>query len=160
MRRSAAALVALLLLGVAASSLAPVRRPRPQHKPAGATSQRAIARPGAAAPVSAGELRRAREAAARFLEGYLPFVYGRAPARSVAAVRPPLRRELTPERAILTPAEGRRHPRVVWIEVAGRASGVALANVLVEDGGITSYALRLTLRRGQGGWLVSAVDGG
>jgi hypothetical protein len=35
-----------------------------------------------------------------------------------------------------------------------------LATALVEDGGITTYPLRLTVQRVAGAWLVSGVDGG
>jgi hypothetical protein len=110
--------------------------------------------------VSAAELRRAGAAATRFLDGYLPFAYGREAARSVGAVTPVLRRQLVLERAHVAPVERRRHPRVVSIETAGQGPGRVLATALIEDGGITTYALRITLRQGPAGWLVSAVDGG
>jgi hypothetical protein len=42
----------------------------------------------------------------------------------------------------------------------GRASGVVIVTALVDDGGIANYAVRLTLRRTNRGWLVSRVDGG
>jgi hypothetical protein len=111
-------------------------------------------------PASAAELVRVRQAASRFLEGYLLFAYGRAPARSVNAVAPALRGQLTGERAQLAPVERRRHPRVVSLEAVGQAPGVALATAMIDDGGIATYALRLRLERGTDGWAVSAVDGG
>jgi hypothetical protein len=110
--------------------------------------------------VAAGELARARDAAARFLAGYVPFIYGRGSARSVDAIAPALRLQLMRARAQVTPVERRRRPRVVALTAVGRAPGVVLATALVEDGGVTTYALRITLREDRSGWLASAVDGG
>jgi hypothetical protein len=111
-------------------------------------------------PVSAAELGRARTVAIRFLHGYLPFAYGRARADHVIAVTATLRRQLTTEQALVTPTEGRRHPRVVSLAMVGQAPKVVLVTALVEDGGVIAYALRITLQAGRSGWLVSAVDGG
>lgn len=162
-RHLAAAATALLALGILALALAPASRPRhpTRRPPAGPASLQTRGRqqPGASS-LSTVELARAREVASRFLEGYLPFVYGRASAGSVPAVEPALRGRLRSQTAVVTPAERRRHPRVLSLEVAGQASGVALATALIADGGITTYALRITLKEGRSGWLVSAVDGG
>jgi hypothetical protein len=43
--------------------------------------------------------------------------------------------------------------------VIGQAPNVVLATALVEDGGLTAYALRITLQEGRSGWLASAIDG-
>jgi hypothetical protein len=110
--------------------------------------------------VCAVELVRVRQAAAQFLAGYLPFAYGRAPARSVNAVAPALRGQLTGRRAQLTPVERRHRPRVVSLEAVGQAPGVALATAMIDDSGITTYPPRLTVQRVAGAWLVSDVDGG
>jgi hypothetical protein len=111
-------------------------------------------------PVSAPELVRARAVAARFLAGYLLFAYGRAPAGSVSAAMPGLRGELVRDRAQLTPIERRRHPRVISLHAEGRMPGVVVVTAMIEDGGIASYALRLTVQRASGSWLVSSVDAG
>jgi hypothetical protein len=110
--------------------------------------------------VSASALSSARTAAGRFLSGYLRFLYGRGSARSVAGATATLRWRLSRPRALVTPAERRRHPHVVSLTADGQASGVVLATALVADGGVTTYPLRMTLQRGQNGWLVSGVDGG
>ena len=105
------------------------------------------------------DLARAREAAVRFLGSYLRFAYGRAPARSVTTVSPAVRDQLTHGGASITPAEGRRRPRVVSLQVMTETAGHAHATALVEDGGVTSYAVLVALRRERLGWVVSAIGG-
>jgi hypothetical protein len=153
----------VVTLSVVASALTPA--PRPGHgrglSPKEPTrSVQAPPGPRRPAPVPAGELARARDAAARFLAGYVPFIYGRGSARSVDAIAPALRLQLMRARAQVTPVERRRRPRVVALTAVGRAPGVVLATALVADGGVTTYALRITLREDRSGWLASAVDGG
>lgn len=111
-------------------------------------------------PVSGAQLARARQAARMFFAGYLPFAYGQAPASSVSAVEPGLRRELMRELALITPVERRRHPQVLSLTAFGQAPGIVIATALIADGGIANYAIRLTVRGSSGGWLVSGVDGG
>ena len=101
----------------------------------------------------------ARSAARQFMRGYLRFAYGEAPASSVRAVGPALRRQLR-QRALIAPAERSRHPRLISLEVSGEKTGVVLATAIIDDGGIASYAVRVTVCRTRSRWLVSAVDGG
>ena len=163
-RHVAVVAAVLVVLGVVASALTPASHPgrrthrgstgpRSSHQPRGRGQRRP-------SPVSAAELARARGVATRFLEGYLPFVYGRGSAKSVTAVTPLVHRQLTRAAVEVTPVERRRHPRVISLAAVGQAPGVVLATALVEDGGIASYALRITLREGPAGWLVSGVEGG
>jgi hypothetical protein len=164
-RLVAIAAAALVALNVVASALTPAPHPgsRTGGNRAGAASSSIAAAAGTPrhpSPVSAAELVHVRQAASRFLESYLPFAYGGAPTPSVNSVAPGLRRQLTRERAQLTPVERRRHPRVVSLDAVGQAPTVALATAMIDDGGIASYALRLRLERGTDGWAVSAVDGG
>ena len=161
-RHLAAAAMALLVLGIA-SALAPTSRPRhPARRPPATASSPQTSGPErrGTSSLSRAEIARARKVAIRFLQGYLPFVYGRGSAGFVPAAAPALRRRLTRQAAVVTPAERRRHPRVLSLVVAGQAPGAALATALIADGGITSYALRITLKEGRSGWLVSAVGGG
>jgi hypothetical protein len=163
-RLVAAAAVGLVTLSILASALTPASH---EHHltigtPSG-TAPSSVTTPAATqqpSPVSAAHLAHAREAAAHFLAGYLPFAYGRASARSVRALTPGLRRQLVREPARLTPVERRRRPRVVSLQVVGEAPGVAFATAMVEDGGIAAYALRLTVQVAAGGWVVSGIDGG
>ena len=106
------------------------------------------------------QLARARRVARTFLAGYLPFAYGRASAGSVWAVTPALRRELWRERVQVTPVQRRRRPRVITLTALGQAAGVVVITALIDDGGIASYAVRLTIRRTNRAWLVSRVDEG
>jgi hypothetical protein len=108
----------------------------------------------------AARLARARRVARTFLAGYLRFAYGRAPAASVRAVTPALRRQLKRERARVTPVERRRRPRVVSLTALGQARPVVVATALIDDGGIASYEVRMTLHEARAGWLVSRVHGG
>ena len=161
-RQLVVALMALIALNIVASALTSSSGPR---RPSRETRAPAATTPGARAqrpPTHLGpvQLARVRATANRFLEGYLRFAYGRGPARSAEPVTPALRRQLIQERALATPAEGGRHPRAISVEAVGRGPGVALAAALVDDGGITTYALRIMLRKGRSGWQVSGVEGG
>jgi hypothetical protein len=164
-RLVAIAAAALVALNIVASALTPTSH---QHHPTSRNPARPIPSTVTSpdrlqrqpSPVTAAELARVREAASRFLARYLPFAYGRSPARSLNAVTPTLRRQLIRERAQPTPVERGRHPRVVSLEAVRQAPAVALATAMIDDGGITTYPLRLRLEKGTGGWVVGAVDGG
>ena len=110
--------------------------------------------------VAHADFSRAQAAARRFLAGYLRFAYGHAPASSVQAATPALLRQLSSERAGVTPVERHRDPRVVSLVVAGQARSEIAATALVSDGGIVNYAVRLALHETPSGWLVSSVDNG
>jgi hypothetical protein len=153
--------VAVLL--VVASALPPAPRPAHRSRPPTAGSRRSLhlpTVPRGSPLVSAGGLAYARRAAARFLVGYLPFLYGRGSARSVEDVTPGLRLQLTRMQAVITPVERRRHPRVFSLSAAGQPHGTVLATAFIDDGGVATYALEITLRGWRGGWLVTGVDGG
>src|SRR6516164_188205 len=96
-RRLTLTAVAPVALLIVASALAP--SPHPAHSPvlppAGpARTRRAPTAPGSR-PMSPGGLVAARRVTARFLAGYLPFLYGRGSACSIDGVTPDLRRQLT-----------------------------------------------------------------
>jgi hypothetical protein len=160
--RARAIAVVVLLFGAAVLALAPTHQvsDRARRPPTRATTRTRRDAPAPPSPVSAAQLARARRVARTFFAGYLPFAYGRASAASVQAATPAVRRRLKRERVQVTPVERRRRPRVVTLTALGRASGVVIVTALVDDGGIANYAVRLTLRRTNRGWLVSRVDGG
>jgi hypothetical protein len=110
--------------------------------------------------VPAAQLRRAHDAAERFLRTFLPFAYGRARAPAVTAVTRALRSQLGRERAKITPVERHRHSSVVSLSIVGMTPGFALATAIVDDGGIADYPLRFTLQQGAGRWAVSGVQDG
>jgi hypothetical protein len=161
-RRLTLAALGLVVLLVVASALGPARHPA--HPP---VAPRAVptctggtpTAPGSG-PISSAGLVIARRVAARFLAGYLPFLYGRGSARSIDAVTPGLRRQLSRMRGLVTPVERQRHPRVVSLTAVAQSPPAILATALVADGGVTTYALRIMLSGGRDGWLVSRVDGG
>lgn len=162
-RRLTVASLGVVALSIAVSALAPARHSRHsagQAPTASSDGPQVPVPPRHPSPVSAGELARARATASRFLSGYLRLVYGHGSARSIDAVTPNLRVLLTRDRPEVTPVERHRHPRLVSLTAVGQAPGVVLASALVEDGGVTTYALRISLREGPSGWRASAVDGG
>lgn len=127
-----------------------VRRPTPSS-PASRTARQ---------PVSATELRRAREVAERFVMSYLRFAYGRATARSVLDIAPALRSQLIRARSQITPIERHRHPWLLSLHTIGTMPGFVVATATVDDGGIASYRLRFSLQERKGRWLVGAVEEG
>jgi hypothetical protein len=166
-RRVVVAAAALLLLAGAITSLTlqagpgrEARRPAvtvhaPAHFPAPSTMPRHL-RP----PVFSSDLRLARRVAGRFLLSYLKFAYGRARAASVEAVTPGMRSRLVRARVQVTPAERHRHPLVVSLTTLGTTPDFVVATATIEDGGITAFRLRLTLREQADRWLVSSVQEG
>ena len=161
-RRLTLAALALVALLVVASALAPAHHPahRPVVSPAGPTRTHRTPTADGSRRISPHRLVAAKSVAARFLAGYLPFLYGRGSARSIDAVTPDMRLQLSRMRALVTPVERQRHPRVVSLSVVGQAAAGALVTALVADGGLTTYALRIMLSGGRGGWIVNSVDGG
>ena len=161
-RRLTLAALALVGLLVVASAVAPSPHPmhRPVAPPAGPRRTQRTPTARAARPISPGGLVAARRVAGRFLAGYLPFLYGRGPARSIRAVTPGVRRLLIRVRGLVTPVERHRHPRVVSLTAVGQAPAAVLATALVADGGVTAYSVRIVLRSRRDGWLVDSVDGG
>ena len=161
-RRLTLAALGLVVLLVVASALAPARHPahRPVAPPAVPTRTEGTPTAPGSRPISPGGLGAARRVAARFLAGYLPFLYGRGSARSIEAVTPGLRLQLSRMRGLVTPVERQRHPRLVSLTTVARSPAAMLATALVADGGVTTYALRIMLSAGRGGWMVSSVDGG
>jgi hypothetical protein len=166
-RRLVVAVVALLLIGAAITALtiapspgtgARSGRPAPRAPARQTTTPPSTQR--LAPPVPAAELRRAHDAAERFLGTFLPFAYGRSRALEVSAVTPALRRQLTRGRRQITPVERRRQPRVVSLRVVGMTPGFVLATAIVDDGGIAAYPLRFTLQESGDRWAVSSVQEG
>ena len=86
--------------------------------------------------------------------------YGRASASAVPATTASLSHQLRSDHVVITPVERRRHPRLGPLDAAVAASGVVVVTALVDDGGITNYAVRLTVAHRDGEWLVSRVGDG
>jgi hypothetical protein len=143
------AAVGLLVLVLAASALAPSPRPSRGSRRQATWTTRSIrkpARPPSDPQVAAGELDGARRVAGRFLAGYLPVLYGSVSASAVEGPASAVRSQLTGSRALLTPVERRRHPRLISLGTLAQASGVVLATALITDGGVTTFALRIIVQ--------------
>lgn len=104
------------------------------------------------------EVEAARQAARRFLAGYIPYTYGaRAPsvidgatdrlARRLRLSRP---RQLGPQAA----SDG----EVIALQTEAGADGIVLVKAIVEDSS-RAYEVALTLQRIGGAWKVSGVGG-
>src|SRR5690242_16336640 len=161
--RTRVLVLAVLVLGAAVLALAPThevgkRSHRPPNRASTTRTRRGA--PTGPSPVSAAQLARARRVARTFLAGYLRFAYGRASAASVRAAGHALRWQLRQARDLITPVERRGHPRVVALTALGQASGVVVATALIDDGGITTYAVRLTLRQQRAGCVVNGFGEG
>lgn len=142
----ACAAAVLLLLPGDETALAPP--PEPAAQADGAAASRA-ARQAPAAPLA-----RPLAAARRFLNGYLPFVYGHGTAQAIPATAPSLRDRLAASRLRVPPAASKRHPRVVGLDGRRLAAGGTLVTATIADGGPATYPISLTLARLNGRWLV------
>ena len=140
-RRATVLLVALALLGLLFAVVTPSPAPRAGAPTAGRSvgsgERRAESSPapGRPAAVSAAQLSEARRAAELFLAGYLRVAYRRAPVQPLRDAMPALRRELAHRQADLSPAERRRDPRLVSLDVVGNGPDEASATAMVADGG-------------------------
>lgn len=94
------------------------------------------------------------------MRSYLRCAYGRPAAPAASAVAPRLGRQLRCDRAEVTPVDRRRHPKIVALQLTVGASGLVIATATIEDGGLTVYPLRFTLRKQTGGWAVDDFGGG
>jgi hypothetical protein len=132
---------------------------RPAQHPA-ATSSPSPSRSWLRPPVPTAAMFQARQVAARFLAGHLPFAYGRGSALGIRGITPALRHELLRQRAQLTPVERRRHPRVMSLQTIGTIPAFVVATAAIDDGGLSTYRLRFTLQREADRWAVSSVEDG
>lgn len=114
------------------------------------------AAPRAARPRPIARLARPLEAARRFLDGYLPFIYGRGSARAIPTAAPSLRKRLAESRLRVPPAANGRHPRVIRLDGRRLPAGRVLVTATIGDGGPATYPISLTLVRRDGRWLVAA----
>jgi hypothetical protein len=115
----------------------------------------------ARAPRSGSDAHRATpfNAALQFANSYVTFLYGAAPAGTVAPVTPSLRRQLRRGRALVSPAERQRQVIVRGLQVLRWRGGAALADVRVDDGASPPYILSFRLRFRHGSWTVDRLGG-
>jgi hypothetical protein len=98
--------------------------------------------------------------ARRFLDGYLGYLYGHAPARAVRDAVPALSGRLATRRLIVPPAMRRLRPRVLALGSAQAPPGLIGVSATVNDGELASYQLELILARAHGRLLVATVKAG
>lgn len=142
---TAAIVVATLVL---ATSSAP-RVSSARRDPAVRASSKALVPSGSAVTV-----------ARRFLDGYLGYLYGHAPAHAVRGAVPALSRSLAARRLIVPPAMRSLRPRVLALGSAPASPGQIGVSATVNDGELASYQLELILARAHGRLLVSTVKAG
>jgi len=131
--------------------------PSTSSAPAATTQREREAKsPPAVAPR---EARAATAAARAFLDGYLPYSYGRAHARRIRAAAISLLRELeaSPPRVPASVAQARPQLISVRAEAATGSSDVDVVAV-VEDGE-RRYSIPLAVRHAGHRWIVTAVRG-
>ena len=112
-------------------------------------------RPASSTPRVAG----ARRAARVFLQGYLPFLYGRAPARRIKNITAHARASLARGHSRPSPARRGRRARDVGLRVVAQSQRTAIATATIDDRSAARYRLTFTLVRHRSRWLVSELGG-
>jgi hypothetical protein len=105
------------------------------------------------------ELSSARSTAEAFLEGFLKYIYGRAPARTVTGTTVAFLRSLEQQHLRVPPGMRSRHPRIVSIGVAPAAQpGTVVATALVSDEEDVDYRIAVVLASSRGRELVTGLQ--
>jgi hypothetical protein len=144
--------------GDARGSPTPVS-PAPSSTP---TPARATRREGEArnAPAVVPREARAAAAAARaFLEGYLPYSYGRTQAQRIRAAAIRLLRELEASPPRVPGSVARARPQLVSVHAEAATGGSDVDVVAVIDDGVRRYRIPLAVRDTGRRWVVNAVSG-
>jgi hypothetical protein len=97
----------------------------------------------------------ARDVGARFLRGYVAFLYGRANADELEGVSADLRRSLRRSRIRVPPARARRTPRLVRVDAVLQAPGVIQATATIDDGDLTPSLVTAFVEFRDARWLVT-----
>ena len=112
---------------------------------------------GRISPSQRRAVRGASTAARSFLDGYLPYSYGRQNARRIRSVTPRLRSALVRQAPRVPPAlAAKARPRVERLQLSGIAGGRVILVARIDDGQ-SRYAALLTLQRRGNRWVVSQV---
>jgi hypothetical protein len=101
----------------------------------------------------------ATASARRFLDGYLPCLYGQTPVDHVKDATAGFLRGLQRERRMVPPGITALHPHLVAIHVSPQAPGQAVGIALVSDGEVVHYPIRLLLAETGKRWLVGGLEG-
>lgn len=160
--RSTATVCGLLLLLAGAGliltspSRPAVERRRPAHPTtASIPAARGEARPRWTPAIAA----EAKSTAATFLQGYLAYLYGQAPASQVKDASGAFVGSLEHARGEVPPGIKALHPRIVSLAVSPQPPGHAIATALVTDAEVVHYPIRLLLTESSPGWQVTGLEG-
>ena len=103
----------------------------------------------------------ASRAARAFLDGFLPFLYGRGGLDAVTGVDPTVRPGLAADRQEISAAERMRAVAVHDIQVQPQPGGGVSVVALIQEGdpaaGASTYPLRFQMRLVGGSWTVITV---
>jgi hypothetical protein len=144
----------------APTRFAPRRRPAPSGSPGRSPSTAGREREPRHAPaVTPSDARSAIAASRAFLNGYLPYSYGRADAHAIRAAGAALGRALRAAPPRVPPPVAEDRPRPVCVR-AQAATGDRTVDVrAVVDDGQRRYPVSLRLRQAGGRWLVTRIGG-
>lgn len=149
-RRGAIAATALVL--IAATALLAITSagvPATQQAPDPHRAPRAV-RIASRAHLPANALRTAR----RFLNGYLAFVYGRAPVSAVKETTSSFAAALRRHLRTVPPALLSLHPRVIALGSTSSSGSAIVVTALVKDSEVLAYPIRVVLADRGGRYLV------
>ena len=139
-------------------ALPPAGALEPASTPAASSPPAEPSEEGTRTPVatSRADVAASKQAAHRFLAGYLPSTYGRGRARQMRPATPSLRRQLSATRPRVPARERRRAPRLVLLQSDTVGHRHAELVALVSDGH-RRYTVGLSLERAGAGWQVARV---
>jgi hypothetical protein len=97
----------------------------------------------------------------RFLNGYLPLIYGKRGASidGLASASPRLIARLKAEGGHVTPAQAERTPRLQRVAVIKEGTIGALATAHIKDSPSPAYPLVFHLQKTPEGWVVTRIGG-
>jgi hypothetical protein len=168
--------IAVALIAAAAAALTQLEGPSPAPRPHRAASS-PVTKPQApaTAPTATPDMARgepseegsrtvvrpsradvtaSKQAARRFLAGYLPYTYGRVHARAIQSATGALQRRLVAQRPRVPAGERRRSPRLTLLQSNSIGHRHAELLALVDDGE-RRYTIALELIRTGTGWRVT-----
>jgi hypothetical protein len=131
----------------------------PSTMPTPDSATRPEEEPRNAPAVAPGDARAAAAAARAFLEGYLPYSYGRAHAERIRAAAAPLLRELEAAPPRVPASVARARPRLVSVRAAAATGGSDIDVVAVVNDGRRRYRIPLAVQGRGRRWVVTAVRG-
>jgi hypothetical protein len=113
---------------------------------------------GTRSPVAASraDVAASKRAARRFLARYLPYEYGRGPARRIRPATGELRRRFALQQPRVPARERRRTPRLVLLQSNTVGHHRAALTALIDDAR-RRYTVGLELMRAAAGWQVARV---